>query len=320
MRVALEVAHEHGAVAQDLPALCVSLTLVAAGAIYAASVLRNLPERPWPTDRIGAWLCGLAAVWGALISPLAARETLFDHVLVHVLLGLVAPLLLVLAAPVTLALRALAAVPARRLAALLASPPVRVLLHPLVAAVLSAGGLWVLYTTPLYALAQPATPMAIVVDVYLFASGCLFAAAMIGSGSARVGFRLRLVLMIVVLGAHVVLGQRVVAHPPVVVAAGEATSDALLLAALAVAVDLVLIVVLWRRWTAASGGRGAVSSAGSALGGEVEAVRGDDEREPGQPEHPRGQDISEPVVSQVDAAEPDRQGEQRTDHDREDAR
>jgi putative membrane protein len=304
------VVHEHGAIAQGLPALCVTLALVAAGAIYAVSVLRHLPSRRWPTDRIGVWLCGLAALWGALISPIAARETLFDRVLVHLLLGLVAPLLLVLAAPVALALRGLEPVPARRLAAALGSLPVRLLLHPVVAAVLAAGGLWLVYSTALYSLARPATPLAVLVDAGLFLGGCLFAAAMVGFATAHHGPRLRLAVLACVLVTHLFLAWRVAVHPPAAVGAAESAWDALLLAVIAATVDIVMIVTLARR---------ATSARAAALRGEVQAVGGDHEREPGEPEHPRGQDIGEPVVSEVHAAEPDREREQRTGHDGDDS-
>ena len=74
------------------------------------------------------------------------------HVVQHVLLGMVAPILLVLGAPVTLALQASSRPTQARLLAVLHSRPVRVVTNPVVVWVLFGGTLVVLYFTGLYEL------------------------------------------------------------------------------------------------------------------------------------------------------------------------
>lgn len=74
------------------------------------------------------------------------------HMLVHLLLGMLAPLLMALAAPMTLLLRTLSVSSARVLSRVLSSRPLRLLTHPVIASFLNLGGLWLLYTTDLYSL------------------------------------------------------------------------------------------------------------------------------------------------------------------------
>ena len=66
-------------------------------------------ERHWPKTRAALWLLGLVCAASAVVGPLAQRAhaDLRAHMVGHVLLGMLAPLLVALAAPVTLAPRAL---------------------------------------------------------------------------------------------------------------------------------------------------------------------------------------------------------------------
>ena len=104
-------------------------------------------ERHWPKTRAALWLLGLVCAASAVVGPLAQRAhaDLRAHMVGHVLLGMLAPLLVALAAPVTLAPRALPPGPARRVARVLRSAAIGILIHPVTAAVLDIGGLWVLY-------------------------------------------------------------------------------------------------------------------------------------------------------------------------------
>ena len=71
------------------------------------------------------WLLGHVAAPAAASGPLAeAADTGFvAHMVTHLLLGMLAPLLLVLAAPVTLLLRTLPLAAARRVSRVLTSRP-----------------------------------------------------------------------------------------------------------------------------------------------------------------------------------------------------
>ena len=92
-----------------------TLVLLAAGtalALYVTGV-RTLSRRGlhWPIGRTLAWLAGLAVVTFVLDSGLAAygRALFSAHMLQHMALTMIVPILLGLGAPITLALRALPA-------------------------------------------------------------------------------------------------------------------------------------------------------------------------------------------------------------------
>ncbi|MEU6682291.1 cytochrome c oxidase assembly protein [Streptomyces sp. NPDC046832] len=189
------------------------LLLVACGAylLLVRRACRRNPVLGWSRWRTGCFLGGILLLGAALLPPVVsfAHEDFRGHMLQHLLIGMYAPLALVLAAPVTLLLRTLPASRARRLTAVLHSPPARVLTHPAVALALSAGGLAVLYFTPLYhaTTAHPAAHW--LLHAHFLLSGCLFAHAIAGPdpAPARPGVRARLVYLGVAIAAHAVISQ-----------------------------------------------------------------------------------------------------------------
>ncbi|MFH8624078.1 cytochrome c oxidase assembly protein [Streptomyces vietnamensis] len=89
--------------------------------------------------------------------------------------GMAVPLLLVPARPLTLVLRSLSPGRVRRgVPAFGRSRPVAVLVLPPVAALLDAGGPWLLYRTPLFEAAQHRPSLHAVVQVHVLAAGPLF--------------------------------------------------------------------------------------------------------------------------------------------------
>lgn len=95
---------------------------------------------------------GLVVVLVATQSGLAAYDTVqfSAHVVQHLLLGLLAPILIVVGRPVTLALQASGRSTQVGLVRLLAHPVVRLIAHPIVGTLLFAVTLWVLWFSPLY--------------------------------------------------------------------------------------------------------------------------------------------------------------------------
>jgi putative membrane protein len=206
----------------------------------------------WPAGRSACWLAGLVAAAIALIGPLAgaAHHDFTAHMAGHLLLGMAGPLLLVLAAPVTLALRALPVCRARVLSRVLSSRPVRVVTHPVTAAVLSAGGLWLLYTTDLYRAMGGHAWLHVGVHVHIVVAGYLFTAAMIGVDPAphRPGRRTRAAVLILFLAAHGILAKYLYGHPPAGVPAAAGRAGAELMYYGGDLIDLALIVVFCRQW------------------------------------------------------------------------
>jgi putative membrane protein len=74
---------------------------------YLGAVLHTVRRGEWPIHRTVLWAIGVLVGLAAVTGPVAdASHTDFAaHVLGHLMLGMLSPLLLVLAAPVTLALR-----------------------------------------------------------------------------------------------------------------------------------------------------------------------------------------------------------------------
>ena len=209
-------------------------------------------SRPWPVRRSVLWVVGSAAVTLSISGPLAdaADEDFTAHMATHLLLGMVGPLLLVLAAPVTVLLRWLPARAARRLSRVLTCRPLAILTEPAVAAVLSVGGLWVLYTTALYPAMHHQPVVHLLVHAHLFIGGYLFVVAMISVDPLphRRSYRHRSAVLILSLAAHDVLAKYLYGHPPLGVAGPAAESGSLLMYYGGDAVEVVVMIILCHRW------------------------------------------------------------------------
>jgi putative membrane protein len=232
--------------------LCSIVLLTVAVAYVSGAVVVCRRGGWWPAERTACWIAGLLAAAAALAGPLAAaaHHDFRAHMAGHLLLGMAAPLLLVLAAPVTLAMRALPVALARSLAHLLATAPVRTITHPATAAVLNAGGLWLLYITGLYR-AMTEHPWAhLAVQAHIVAAGYLFTAGIIGVDPARHRPRppTRAIALIAFLAAHAILAKYLYGHPPAGVRPGDGRAGAELMYYGGDLIDLVLIAVLCRQW------------------------------------------------------------------------
>ncbi|WP_083940126.1 cytochrome c oxidase assembly protein [Saccharomonospora saliphila] len=133
---------------------------VVLAALYLAGV-RRLRARgdAWPVGRTVAWLCGCATLLISTSSGLGRYSpALFSiHMVNHMALSMVVPVLLVLGGPITLALRALPTAgrtappgPREWLLALVHSPLARVLTNPIVALVIFVGSFYGLYFSGLF--------------------------------------------------------------------------------------------------------------------------------------------------------------------------
>lgn len=185
--------------------------VAASAALYVIGVRRlHARGRPWPAGRIAAFLSGLAVMLVATESGLAAYDDiLFSlHIVQHILLGMVAPLLLVLGAPVTLALQASSRSSQRRILRVLHSAPVRVLTHPLTAWLLFGTSIVTLYFTSLYELSLRNEWFHLWTHAYFVVAGCLFLAHVVGLDPIphAMGYGARLLYVVVLLPFHTFVG------------------------------------------------------------------------------------------------------------------
>lgn len=163
------------------PAALVVITLV--GWRYGRGVQRLAARgRRWPVARTAAMAAALAAGVLATQSGVGRHEAdrLWVHMVQHVLLGMVVPLLAVLSAPLTLALQSARPGTRRLLRTALHSPAARVATHPIVGWCLFGGGLVVLYLTPLLDVSARQPLVHLTVHAHVLLSGCLFLAPLVG--------------------------------------------------------------------------------------------------------------------------------------------
>jgi putative membrane protein len=252
------VDHDHGshdgaAVAAWAVLDSVAFTILGVAALaYAAGVVAVRSGAGWPVHRIAFWYVGIGCAAAALIGPVAgaARTSFTAHMAGHLLLGMVAPLSIALAAPVTLLLRALPVDGGRVVAALLRSRIVRVVSHPLVAAGLNGGGLWLLYTSDLYSQMHSSPVLYGIVHLHIFLAGFVFTAAVVGvdPNPHRAAFPLRATVLVAFIAAHSILAKWLYAHPPPGVEPRDAQIGAQLMYYGGDVVDVTLIVLLFLGW------------------------------------------------------------------------
>ncbi|MDF2708478.1 MAG: copper resistance domain protein [Nonomuraea muscovyensis] len=194
--------------------------LVAAllGGLYAAGVIR-LRRRgdSWSWGRTASWFAGVVILVFATQSGLARyAKVMFDvHMIEHMTLAMIVPILLVLGGPVTLALRALK--PAARrgdrgprewLTTILHSRFVRIAGHPAIATAIFIASTYALYFTPLFASAMQEHLGHIWMTLHFLISGSLFFWVIIGvdPGPHRLPYVGKLLVLFVTMPFHAFFG------------------------------------------------------------------------------------------------------------------
>ena len=134
----------------------VPLLLALVGYLVSVALTSRRYKKKWPLMRTVYWILGMLCAAIAVIGPLAERAHLdfTSHMVSHLLLGMLAPLLVVVSAPMTLFLRTMKVGSARRLSLLLKGWTAGIFTHPIVTTILNVGGLWVVYTTGPYMMIQ----------------------------------------------------------------------------------------------------------------------------------------------------------------------
>jgi putative copper resistance protein D len=196
--------------------LWLAVALTFAG-LYAAGVLR-LRRRGdrWPAQRVLFWAAGcLALIFVTSGGPAVYGRLHFStHMVQHMTLMVLVPLLLVFGAPLTLAMRAIPARtdgsfgPREMLLRMVHSRALRVLGHPIVAMVLFTGSLSIFYYSRLFELAMFTHTGHVLMTAHFLATGYLFIWSLVGldPGPARPPYPFRLVLLLMMLAFHAFFG------------------------------------------------------------------------------------------------------------------
>jgi putative copper resistance protein D len=184
---------------------------------YVAGVWR-LRKRgdAWPAHRTVLWIAGILLLFWITNGGVNLYERyLFSaHMLAHMTLGMMIPVLLVPGAPITLALRAIhkrdddSRGPREWLLLVVHSRVFAVLGNPLVAAGLFAASLWAFYYTPLFSWATTNHIGHEWMVVHFLAVGYLFVQALIGIDPSpqRPSYPVRLLILLATMAFHAFFG------------------------------------------------------------------------------------------------------------------
>lgn len=188
------------------------------GGLYAAGVIRLMRRGDsWSWGRTAAWFGGVALLVVVTQSGVARyAKVMFDvHMVEHMMLAMVVPILLVLGGPVTLALRALRPAakrgdrgPREWLTTILHSGFVKVVGHPGIATAIFIASTYALYFTPLFESAMEEHLGHIFMTLHFLISGSLFFWAIIGVDPAphRLPYVGKLLVLFVTMPFHAFFG------------------------------------------------------------------------------------------------------------------
>lgn len=228
-----------------------------------AAIASSRHHKQWPLYRMTFFVFGIICAIITVIGPLGklAHTNFIAHMIGHLLLGMLAPLLIVLAAPMTLLFRSLPVTSARSIARVLKSHPVRVLMNPAFTSLLNIGGLWLLYTTDLYSLMLENVFLHVLIHFHVFLAGYVFTASMIYIDPTphRLSFVYRASMMVIALSGHAILSKFIYANPPDGVAVEQAKIGGMLMYYGGDAIDIIIICILCFQWYKASRPRAELS-------------------------------------------------------------
>ncbi len=245
--------HHHDIAISLAPQIILLLPFLAGVIMYLLAVFISYQkQRKWSIWRSLCWIIGSLLAILAVIGPLAERAhtDFVIHMLVHLFLGMLAPLLMAMAAPITLFLRALGVKYAKKLSGLLRSFPLRVMTDPFVACFLNIGGLWLLYTTDLFVAMHEHVLLYLLIHGHIFLAGYVFTVSMIYVEPTphRTSYRYRSIILILALAGHGILAKFIYANPPTGVTGIEAEKGSMLMYYGGDAVDAIIIFILCLQW------------------------------------------------------------------------
>ncbi len=194
------------------------LAVCAAMAVFYIAGVVVLSRRGdrWPWYRLVLWLLGVITLAWATSGGVAAYvDKLFSaHMIVHMVVGMMIPVLLVPGAPITLALRAIkprhdgSRGPREWILGVVHSGYFRVIGNPYIAAVIFVASLWIFYYTPVFSWATTTHLGHEWMIIHFLASGYLFVQALVGIDPApnRPPYAVRLLLLLATMALHAFFG------------------------------------------------------------------------------------------------------------------
>ncbi|WP_188207242.1 cytochrome c oxidase assembly protein [Alkalibacillus aidingensis] len=233
--------------------IILAIPFICALIIYiTALIVSEKRGREWRVYRTIFMVSGSLISLSAVVGPLAikAHSDFIYHMLNHLLLGMLGPLLMVLAAPMTLILRALSVKKAKRVTKILNSTYAQFITNPIVASLLNVGGLGVLYMTNLYNMMHHSLLLHVFIHIHVFLAGYLFTISMIYIDPTphRRSYLYRTIVFIFALAGHGMLAKQIYANSPAGVPVDQAQTGGMLMYYGGDVVDAVIITILFYQW------------------------------------------------------------------------
>lgn len=233
--------------------LILGMPFVLALIFYLKAVaISNRKKKQWPYYRIFLLISGAICAFLAVLGPLANRSHVdfSAHMISHLFLGMLAPLLIALSAPLTLILRTLPVQVARKLSHFLRSRPVEILHSPLFTSLLNVGGLWLLYTTNLFSLMHENMLLYVFIHFHIFLAGYFFTISIIYTDPTpqQKPFVYRSIVLLMALAAHSILSKYIFAYPPVGISSVQAELGGMIMYYGGDAIEVGLVCILFYQW------------------------------------------------------------------------
>ena len=199
--------------AYDPDGLMIGLLILAVALYIKGVIVLTRRGDKWPVGRTIAFALGISAIDFATSGGLGvyARFAFSNHMLAHMVLGMIAPIGIVLGAPITLALRTL---PAGRnkdergirgsFISLLHSKFGKLSANPIVALAIFDGSLFLLYFTPLFSNLMVGHSGHFFMNIHFILAGFLFFQAIIGIDPmpVRIPHIVKIVILFAAMSIH----------------------------------------------------------------------------------------------------------------------
>lgn len=240
----------------DIFHILISLCLIL---LYLLATFKaNKKFSNWPFYRTALWALGILLATLTVTGPFAtiAHVNFTYHMVGHLLLGMLVPLLLVFSKPVTLLLRSLPTTTARKLTKVLHTRYFSLLSNPLSVAVLNIGGLYLIYTTSLFEWMHTSQIIYALVHIHVLLAGFLFTQTILAIDltTKRYSFMYRAIILILALGFHKILSKLIYAQPPTGISKLDGESGALFMYYGGDFIDVFIMILLCYQWYIATRG------------------------------------------------------------------